>query len=52
MKQKTVPLPCNDEQFKEIKMYCLMNGLKYSDLTILLINIIKEMERKKENDIK
>ena len=54
MKQKTVPLPCTEDQFKIIKMYCLMNGLKYSDLTTVLVNLIKVMEKEgnKENDDK
>ena len=42
MKNKTVPLPCTQEQYKEIKMYCLLKGLKYSDLTEKLLKIINE----------
>lgn len=42
MKKKSVPLPCDDEEYKLIKMYCLVHGLKYADLTKLLINVISE----------
>lgn len=42
MSKKSVPLPCSEEQYKIIKMFCLINGYKYADLTKILINIIKE----------
>lgn len=50
MKNKTIPLPCTEEQYKTVKMFCLMNNLKYHDLTLKLIKLIKE-ETKKENKI-
>lgn len=40
-RKKSVPLPCTEEQYKVVKMYCLVNNYKYADLTDLLINIIK-----------
>lgn len=42
MKKKTVPLPCTEEQYKIIKMYCLINNIKYADLTKLLIEILEK----------
>lgn len=42
MKNKTVPLPCTEQQYKEIKMYCLLKGKKYSDLTEKLIKMLNE----------
>ncbi|MGL5718728.1 MAG: hypothetical protein ACRCXT_21040 [Paraclostridium sp.] len=44
MKKKSVPLPCTDEQYKTIKMFCLVNGLKYADLTRLLVKIVKDVD--------
>lgn len=41
MKKKTVPLPCTEEEYKLIKMYCLVNEIKYVDLTKKLIELIK-----------
>ena len=40
-KRKMVQLPCTDNQYKIIKMYCLINGLKYADITKILIDIIE-----------
>lgn len=42
MKNKTVPLPCSEQQYKDIKMYCLLKGKKYSDLTEKLTKMLKE----------
>ena len=42
MKKKTIPLPVTEKQYKEIKMFCLINNLKYSDLSELLLKIIRE----------
>lgn len=49
MKKKTIPLPCDEQQYKTIKMYCLVHGLKYADLTKKLLNIIKEEENGTRN---
>ena len=41
-KDKKLQLPINDIDFKTVKLFCLVNNLKYSDLTKILIDTIKE----------
>lgn len=45
MVKKTIPLPCSEEQYKIIKMFCLINNFKYADLTKILLQLIDEKEK-------
>lgn len=52
MKKKTIPLPCTEEQYKTVKRFCLEKGIKYVDLTdLLILSISKENENKCNNKV-
>lgn len=50
MKKKSIPLPCNEEQYMKVKFYCLKKNYKYIDLTNLLIDIIDKEQQQYDNE--
>lgn len=50
MKNKKIPLPVTEQEYKIIKMFCLVRGLKYSDLTKLFIKFIEGMDDDQNNN--